>query len=51
LFGLGVNVFNQPRILVSSVNKKLDIDGNLKDKDLESLIDKSVETILDKITN
>ena len=51
LFTLGVNVFSQPRILVSSINKKLETDGNLKDKDLESLIDKSIETIFDKITN
>jgi len=50
LFGLGVNVLSQPRILVSSINKKLDTDGNLIDEDLELLIEKSVETILDKIT-
>ena len=50
LFGLGVNVLSQPRILVSSINKKLDTDGNLIDEDLELLIEKSIETILDKIT-
>tara|TARA_B100001142_G_scaffold143831_1_gene144921 strand:- start:9 stop:548 length:540 start_codon:yes stop_codon:yes gene_type:complete len=50
LFGLGVNVLSQPRILVSSINKKLDTDGNLIDEDLELLIEKSIETILNKIT-
>ena len=50
LFGLGVNVLSQPRILVSSINKKLDTDGNLIDEDLELLIEKSIDTILDKIT-
>ena len=49
LFGLGMNVLSQPKILVSSVNKKINEDGDLLNDKLEILIDKGVETILNKI--
>ena len=49
LFGLGMNVLSQPKILVSSVNKKINSDGDLLNDKLEILIDKGVETILNKI--
>ena len=49
LFGLGMNVLSQPKILVSSINKKINSDGDLLNDKLEILIDKGVETILNKI--
>ena len=49
LFNLNLNVFNQPRILVSGVNNKIQSDGKIINETLEKLINDSAKSIIEKL--
>jgi predicted translin family RNA/ssDNA-binding protein len=49
LFNLNLNVFNQPRILVSGIHNKIQSDGKIINETLEKLINNSAKNIIEKL--
>ena len=49
LFHLGMNVLNQPKILVPNINKKISSSGELIDQKFKETLLKSIDSIKEKL--
>ena len=51
LLSLGMNVLNQPRLLVAKIDKQLEPKGKIISEELSKLFDNSVNQLIKKLNN
>ena len=51
LLSLGMNVLNQPRLLVAKIDKQLEPNGKIISEELSKLFDNSVNQLIKKLNN
>ena len=51
LLSLGMNVFNQPRLLVAKIDKQMEPNGKIISEELNKLLDNSVNQLIKKLIN
>tara|TARA_B100000470_G_scaffold211472_1_gene190386 strand:+ start:238 stop:777 length:540 start_codon:yes stop_codon:yes gene_type:complete len=51
LLSLGMNVLNQPRLLVATIDKQLEPNGKIISEELSKLFDNSVNQLIKKLNN